>query len=86
VIGAMNSQDFDKELAALIDAWCERRQLKLLSIILRAYPRASGLTDEWADLITALKAIRTQHSEHLASGELDRVISLLHVAEGMVYR
>jgi hypothetical protein len=82
----MNSQDFDKELGLLIDAWCERRQLKLLRTILAAYPRVSGLTDDWGDLVAALKTIRIQHSSHLAPGEIDRVIELLHIAEGVVYR
>jgi hypothetical protein len=82
----MKPQDFDTELGMLVDAWCERRQLKLLRTILAAYPRVSGLTDEWGDLVKALKTIRVQHSSLLAPGEIDRVIELLHIAESVVYR
>jgi hypothetical protein len=82
----MNQEDFDKELGKLIDAWCERREFRLLKTILLAYPRVSGLTDEWSDLATALKTIRAQHAKLLTHGELDRVIGLLHIAEAIVYR
>lgn len=82
----MKPEDFDKELGKLVDAWCERRELRLLKTILPAYPRMSGLTDEWGDLATALKTIRAQHAKLLIDGEIDRVIELLHIAESVVYR
>jgi hypothetical protein len=82
----MKPENFDAELGKLINSWCERRELRLLSTILPAYPRVSGLTDEWANLAAALKTIRAQHSNSLANGEIDRVIELLHIAEGVVYR
>ena len=80
------SMDFDNELELLIDAWCERRQLTLLSVVLRTYPRVSGLTDEWAELVSALKTIRLQHSGLLAPGELDKIVALQHCGEAMVHR
>lgn len=82
----MKPEDFDKELGALIDSWCERRELRLLRTLLPAYPRVSGLTDEWGHLATALKTIRAQHQKSLVNDELDRVIELLHIAEAIVYR
>jgi hypothetical protein len=82
----MDTQEFDKELGVLVDAWCDRRQLKLLRIILGSYPRVSGLTDEWADLAKALKTIRVQHPSLLVLGEIDRVIELQHIAESVVFR
>ncbi len=82
----MNSQDFDKELGLLIDAWCERLQLKLLRTTLVAYPRVGGLTDNWGDFVTALKTIKIQHSSLLAPGGIDRVVEFLHIAEVVVYR
>lgn len=78
--------NFDSELGKLVDAWCERRQLRLLRAILQVYPRVSGLTDEWSDMAVALKTIRIQHHSLLASGELDRVVELLHFAEGIAFR
>jgi len=82
----MTPQDFDDELASLIDAWCVRRQLTLLRTVLGAYPRASGLTDEWGELMTALKTVRVQHSSLLGEGELDRIVDILHFTESVVYR
>jgi Ser/Thr protein kinase RdoA (MazF antagonist) len=82
----MSAIDFDGALATLIDAWCERRELKLLRIILGAYPRVSGLTDEWAELAKALKTIRAQHSSLLKTAEFETVVELLHIAEGIAYR
>lgn len=82
----MEIEYFDRELAALIDVWCERRELILLRMILPSYPRLSGLTDEWGELAAALKTIRVQHPNLLVDGELDRVVNLLHIAEAIVYR
>lgn len=84
-IKIMNDQDFDSDLDSLVDAWCERRQLKPLSIILRVYPRVSGLTDEWAELASALKTIRVQHSNLLESDELNKVVELQQFAENVIY-
>jgi hypothetical protein len=82
----MTSEEFHNAMASLIDGWCERRSLSLLRVLLPVYPLASGLTDDWAALAFSLKEIRVRHSEALAPGELDRVISLLHHAEGIVHR
>ena len=79
------SLNFDNELALLIDAWCQRRELTLLSVILRTYPRISGLTDEWAELVGALKTIRVQHSGLLTPGELEKVVALQHHAEAVLH-
>jgi hypothetical protein len=82
----MKPENFDKELGKLIDAWCERRELRLLKEILPVYPRLSGLTDEWGDLARTLKTIRAQHVKLLIEDELDSVIELLHIAEDVVPR
>ncbi len=82
----MTIQEFDSDLGSLVDVWCDRRQLTLLSIILRAYPRVSSLTDEWAELASALKTIRTKHMNLLESDELNKVIELQQFAEGVLYK
>jgi hypothetical protein len=81
----MDAQEFDKELGVLVDAWCDRRQLKLLRTILASYPRVSGLTDEWGDLAMALKTIRFQYSSLLSPGEIDSVVELQHISESVAY-
>ena len=82
----MTSEEFHSGIASLIDGWCERRALSLLRVLLAAYPLASGLTDEWAEVAFSLKEIRVWHHEALAPGEFDRVVSLLHHAEGIAYQ
>jgi hypothetical protein len=78
-------EEFHSDLRSLVDAWCDRRDLVLLRVILRGYPMASGITDEWGDLAVALKTIRAQHKSLLAAGELDRVIASQQFAESLVY-
>ena len=53
----------------LIDRWRERRALKLLRIILRAYPMEIGLTDEWHELYKALRLIRSLYDQQLPEEE-----------------
>jgi len=78
--------NFDQELASLIDAWCERRQLPLLAVILPAYPRVSGLTDEWAELSAALKTIRVRYARRLTPEEAEKVATLQMLAGSVVHR
>jgi hypothetical protein len=77
----MTIQEFDSALRGLANAWCDRREFALLRAILRAYPRATGLGDEWGELANALKTIRSQHRPLLSAHELERVIELEHFAE-----
>ena len=44
------------------------------------------LTDEWAELATALKTTRVQHRDRLSEEELELVISLQHTAEDALER
>ena len=81
----MTLDEFHSELRSLVDAWCDRRDLTLLRVILSGYPMVSGLTDGWGELARALKTIRAQHKVLLISGELDRVIGLQRFAESAVH-
>jgi hypothetical protein len=82
----MRADDFETATAALIDAWCGRRALRLLRTVLPHWPLVSGLTDEWADLAQALKIIRSSYPQDLIGSEMDTVVELLHAAEAIVYR
>jgi hypothetical protein len=42
----------------LVDSWCGARHLDALRIILPTWPIAMNLTDEWARVFEALKAVR----------------------------
>jgi hypothetical protein len=50
--------DLFKTLDALIDGWCERRALKPLHYILRAYPAVIAHTDQKFELLDALKDVK----------------------------
>jgi hypothetical protein len=43
---------------ALIDEWCERREVKALALLLPAWVDNFGLTDGWARVLDALIDIR----------------------------
>ena len=45
-------------LDQLIDAWCERRALGPLSVLLPAYPPAPLHTDQWAALFAAIRNLK----------------------------
>ena len=66
----------DKIVADLIDAWCGRRALKALRIVLPAWPH-NGLTDGVADLADALRGVRARAKSDLSSDELLRLSTAL---------
>ena len=71
-------------IARLVDAWCGRRDLGPLAMLLPAYVSNNGLTDGWAELLDALHTVRGSRrlpfTEH---AEIERLVVLV---EGMVYR
>ena len=77
---------FARTVDLLIDGWCERRKLRPLRYILRAYPLASGLTDEWEELRAALRHIRASCRDDLEPQELDIVVSLIHQTDRALER
>lgn len=78
--------EIQDRVARLVDAWCERRALRALREILSAWPLASGLTDEWADLATALKGVRAFASHELTQAETDEVENLIAATERVAFR
>jgi hypothetical protein len=45
-------------MEAMIDSWCDRRDLKALAILLPAWVNDFGLTDGWTDVLDALLDLR----------------------------
>ena len=74
----------DEPIRELVDRWCERRDLAALRLILSAWPRVSGLTDEWAQVLEALRSLRA--SRHLPGDEQEMVKHLVIEVEAVVYR
>lgn len=66
------------DVAALIEAWCERRCLTALREILKAWPLHSGMTDEWGELLNALERVRAFAKSDLAADEARRVEDAIH--------
>lgn len=76
--------DVNETLDRLIGSWCERRELKALSLVLPAWLANGGLTDQWADLMDALDMLterRVLPDDEQA--EVERVAALVR---RIVYR
>lgn len=71
-------------LLRLIDAWCDRRDLAHLALLLPAFTSNNGLTDGWADLMEALRDLRA--TRRLPAAEQAEVERLLPLVERAVYR
>jgi hypothetical protein len=76
--------DVLNEVSRLIDAWCDRRELKLLATLLPSWLSNNGLTDGWADVLDALRALRA--SRALPQDEADTIERLIGAVERVVYR
>ena len=70
----------------LIDGWCERRSLKCLRYVLRSYPLASGLTDEWGAFLESLKDVKGLCGDELTSDDKKLLVELINAVEDAVYR
>ena len=70
----------------LVDAWCERRELRALREILSGWPLSSGLTDDYAQLLEALHSLRGVARDALTPTELDVIERLIPRVEQLVYR
>lgn len=71
-------------VSRLVDAWCERRDLGALAVLLPAYTSNNGLTDGWADVMEALRTLRG--SRRLPDDEQREIERLVVAVEQMVYR
>jgi hypothetical protein len=53
----MDAKAVNDQIAALVDDWCERRELGALCGLLPAWLANNGLTDGWAGLADALHSL-----------------------------
>jgi hypothetical protein len=49
-MNAEPAHSVNESLARLTDAWCERRELRPLALILPAYTANNGSTDGWGSI------------------------------------
>jgi len=78
--------DVPHRVAELVDSWCERRCLKALRWVLPGWPLTSGLTDDWASLLDALRNVRAFARDELTEVEQGSVDELASAVERIVYR
>lgn len=65
--------DLDAAVNALVDGWYERRCLRALGWILRAWPTTLAHTDDWGDLRTALRNVLAFARSELTPAEINAV-------------
>ncbi len=81
-----SNTEFFALLRRLVDAWCDRRALRPLSLILNPYLAFDGLTGGWGEILDALKSIRAECRADLLGTEMDAVENLVRAAETTIYR
>lgn len=67
-----NRAELFRALQSLVDAWCDRRCLRALRVVLPGYPLASPFTDGWGELLKALQNVRAFAPDELT--ERERVV------------
>ena len=77
----MKHMTLTEKLDWLIDQWCERRELRPLQFLLRAYPGVLVHTDQFGQLLDCLKDVKGLCRDKLKAEELTVVISLVNELE-----
>jgi hypothetical protein len=73
-----------EKLDWLIDQWCERRELRPLQFLLGAYPAPLVHTDQFGQVLDALKDVKGLCRDKLEQEELTLVISLINELEDFI--
>lgn len=73
--------DIPSTLDTLIDRWCERRAIRPLQLLLRAYPAPLAHADQMFELLDALKDVKGLCRGELPEEELRMVIEAQNVIE-----
>jgi hypothetical protein len=73
-----------EKLDWLIDQWCERRELRPMQYLFRAYPGVLCHTDQFGQLLDALKDVKGLCRDKLKPEELTMVISLINELEDYI--
>jgi hypothetical protein len=73
--------DVCQTLDILIDRWCERRALRPLQLLFRAYPGTLLHTDQKFELLEAMKDVKGLCRAELPDDELQMLIEALQALE-----
>lgn len=82
----MDALAIQKSVGALVGAWCDRRALRPLRLVLQGYPIVSGLTDDWATLLQSLSDVRALCHDELSEAEMREVEACIRAVEPIVHR
>jgi hypothetical protein len=82
----VGTDQLTQKLDSLIDRWCERRAIRPLQLLLRAYPGRIIHTDQFHELLDALKDVKGLARSILMSDELADVISCISFLEDALAR
>jgi hypothetical protein len=78
--------DLFKTIDKLINSWCNRRCLGALRCILKGWPLISGLTDDWARLMTSLQDVQAFARNEIDNLELELIQKCEAFTNRIVYR
>jgi type VI protein secretion system component VasF len=81
-----SNDQFFQALRAVIDGWCEHRNLVALSHILPAYLGFNGLTDGWGELDKALRNLRSACYDDLTTQEQNTLHDLIAATDSVLYK
>src|SRR5262249_410696 len=70
----------------LLRAWCDRRCLEALNLILPAHLAFNGLTAAWRRLYDALSNLRASARHELTDEEAEKVDMLIGLARRIIWR
>jgi hypothetical protein len=76
----LNPEDFLSDLDALVDDWCDCRNLHELKLVLPSYLAFDGSDAALGDLRGALKSIAEEYGRHLTAEGYQHVKHLLEVS------
>ena len=77
--------NFTQTLYKLIDGWCERRAIRPLQCLLRAYPGPLAHTDQKHQLLEALRDVKGLCRSDLTEDELRTLIELTNTLEDLLH-
>jgi hypothetical protein len=75
------NMDVCQTLDTLIDQWCERRALRPLQLLFRAYPGSLLHTDQKFELLNAMKDVKGLCRGELPTDELRMLIEAVQALE-----
>jgi tRNA C32,U32 (ribose-2'-O)-methylase TrmJ len=77
--------NFTQTLDTLIDGWCERRAIRPLQQLLRAYPSPLAHTDQKHELLEALRDVKGLCRADLTEDELRMLIEIINTLEDSLH-